>query len=231
MCYAPGRRSIAQASTHLDRPFHGPEIWCKMVGMESCKPNSSYALAARVACCLFRWVSGASAGLRGLVFYSASADGRVFHWTLGKSTMTCQVSACSSAWHSLDGTMLHAASDKAQHWLTQSSPECICSKSSSRTAFEGKLWIESVQYLIFQRFVWRPVSIATSLRCAGFLRAARHTGGGQSNQAASMGHCAPHDIAALWSHLHGLPPGTHLGCMLPAGAHQQAYPFEPMLCA
>ena len=148
MCYAPSRCSIAQASTHLDRPFHGAEMRCKMVDMESCKSNLTYPLAARVACCRFRWVSGASAGLRGLVFYSASADGRVFHWTLGKSTMTCQVSAYSSAWHSLDGRMLHAASDQAQHWLTQSSPECICSKSSSRTALKGKLGIESVQYLV-----------------------------------------------------------------------------------
>lgn len=38
-----------------------------------------------------RWLSGLSAGLRGLVFYSASADGTVLQWILGQSSMSCQV--------------------------------------------------------------------------------------------------------------------------------------------
>ncbi len=38
-----------------------------------------------------RWLNGASAGLRGLMFYSTSADGHVYQWLLGKSAMTFQV--------------------------------------------------------------------------------------------------------------------------------------------
>ena len=36
-------------------------------------------------------MNGATAGLRGLAFYSTSLDGRVFHWTLGKSAMSFEV--------------------------------------------------------------------------------------------------------------------------------------------
>ncbi|CAL5224786.1 g7529 [Coccomyxa viridis] len=60
-----------------------------------------------------RWLNGASAGLRGLMFYSTSADGHVYQWLLGKSAMTFQEfytlradpdkskSAKASAWDSM----------------------------------------------------------------------------------------------------------------------------------
>lgn len=39
-----------------------------------------------------RWAPGEGSGLRGLAFYSVSADGHIVHWTLAKSTLVRQVS-------------------------------------------------------------------------------------------------------------------------------------------
>ncbi len=37
------------------------------------------------------WAPGEGAGLRGLAFYSVSADGHIAHWTLAKSELVRQV--------------------------------------------------------------------------------------------------------------------------------------------